>query len=176
MKYLVSIIAVVVLGVGAYLLLGQGSGPGTPPPATSQAPAASDKLPALTLQNYDGNDVALASFSGTPLIVNSWAVWCPFCRKELPDFAALQQEFPDIKVIAIDRQESSATAKGYSDELGVTGKLTFLLDPGDSFYRAIGGFTMPETLFVDKDGAVVFHKRGPLTLDEMKAAVDRYLR
>lgn len=175
MKYIPGIIiAVVVIAAGAYILVSQGGSPGTP--SASPAPGAAGKLPALTLKNYDGGDVALASFVGTPLIVNSWAVWCPFCRKELPDFAALQEAFPDIKVIAIDRQESVETAKSYSDELGVTGKLTFLLDPGDSFYRAIGGFTMPETLFVDKDGAVVFHKRGPLTLDEMKAAVERYLR
>ena len=46
--------------------------------------------------------------------------------------------------------------------------MIFLLDSSDSFYRSIGGFTMPETLFVDGGGNILLHKRGPMTLDEMR--------
>jgi len=135
-----------------------------------------ETLGALALTDYQGAAVNLADFAGKPLIVNSWAVWCPFCRKELPDFAALQRELGDrVAVISIDRQEKLAAAKGYTDELGITGDLLFLLDPSDSFYRAIGGFSMPETIFINTDGTIVFHKRGPLTLEEMRAAVAQYI-
>lgn len=169
MQYvLIVIAAIVVIAGGAYLL--SGGPPGGAAPAGEEETRGSH-VPALTFKDYDGNEVSLASFSGKPAVVNSWAAWCPFCRQELPDFAALQEEFPDIAVVAIDRAEPLSTAKRYSDELNVTGKLTLLLDPSDSFYKAIGGFTMPETLFVDKDGNVAFHKRGPMTLDEMRQKV-----
>lgn len=135
-----------------------------------------DRLASIELTDYAGNSVSLAEYRGKPLVINAWAAWCPFCRQELPDFAALQGEFADIAVIAIDRAESKDVAKGYTDQLGISEKMILLLDPGDGFYKNIGGFSMPETIFVDSHGAIVFHKRGPLTLDEMKAAVMQYLQ
>lgn len=132
-----------------------------------------DKAPDFTLEDYDGNEVSLADFSDKILILNSWATWCPFCVDELPDFGTLQEEFPDeIVVIAIDRAESLDKAKEFTDNLEVTDKYIFLLDPKDSFYQSIGGFAMPETLFVDSDLNIRVHKRGPLPLSEMRKNVE----
>ncbi len=139
--------------------------------------STSDQLPNVVLQEADGSDITLSSFIGKPLVVNSWAVWCPFCRQELPDFAALQKEFGDaVVVIAVDRGEPREKAKGYTDELGITNDMIFLLDPSDAFYKAIGGFSMPETIFVTATGDIALHKRGPMTLEEMREAVNQYLR
>jgi len=127
------------------------------------------KAPSVSLLDYKGNTVNSSDYFGKPMVINSWAAWCPFCRKELVDFAALQNEFKDeVVVIAIDRAESLETAKKYSDKLGVSESFIFLLDPGDSFYRSIGGFSMPETIFVDSEGNVRLHKRGPMELNEMR--------
>lgn len=131
--------------------------------------SATDKAPDFRLKNYEGSEVVLADFVGKNIILNSWAVWCPFCVEELKDFVKLEKELGDkITIVAIDRAESLTTAKGYTDDLGVTEELVFLLDPGDSFYRSIGGFSMPETLFVDGSGNILLHKRGPMKLDEMR--------
>lgn len=135
-----------------------------------------ERLSEFALTDYEGKVVHLADFTGKPLVVNTWAAWCPFCRKELPDFATLQKEFPSIVVIAIDRAEPLSSAKGYTDELGISDKMFFLLDSSDDFYKNIGGFSMPETIFVDSSGAIVFHKRGPMTLDEMRQAVAQYFK
>lgn len=139
-------------------------------------PIATEALPNLTFTDYEGNSVRLHDFIGTPLIVNSWAAWCPFCKRELKDFAAVQRELGEqAKFIAIDRAESLATAKRYSDELGVTQEMIFLLDPRDSFYQAIGGFSMPETIFVNARGEIVAHRRGPMDLSEVRERTQRLL-
>ncbi len=131
-----------------------------------------EKAPEFSLRDYSGATVNFSDFRGRNLIINSWAAWCPFCKKELSDFAAIQKEFGDkIVIIAIDRAEPLSVAKKYSDELEVTDKLIFLLDPGDSFYRSIGGFSMPETIFVDGEGNIRHHKRGPMELDEIRQRV-----
>ena len=94
--------------------------------------------------------------------------WYAFL-KELKDFADLQEEFKDqITVIAIDRAESLKTAKGFSDAQGITDKMVFLLDPEDSFYKTIGRFGMPETIFVNSEGEVTYHKVGFMDLKEMR--------
>lgn len=135
-----------------------------------------DRFSQITLTDYDGNTKSLGSWSGKMLVVNSWAVWCPFCVKELPDFASLQKAFPDeIAVIAIDRAESLEKVRGFTDELGISEDMIFLMDRKDDFYKTIGGFSMPETVFIDADGTVVFHKRGPMTFEEMKEQVEKLL-
>jgi len=144
----------------------------SPKPETSRL----GQVPKLDLKDYDGKTVSLVDFSGTPLAVNSWAAWCPFCLEELPDFATVQKEFEgQVVIVAIDRAESLDTAKEYSDERGVTEDLIFLLDPTDSFYEAIGGFSMPETIFVDREGDIQHHKRGPMDQDEIRQRVQALL-
>lgn len=130
------------------------------------------KAPNFSLQDYNGKTVSLADFPGKPLVINSWASWCPFCRQELPDFVTVQKELGDkIIFIAIDRAEPLSVAKQYSDQLGVSTDLVFLLDPGDSFYRDIGGFAMPETIFVDRQGRIRDHKRGPMSAAEIRERI-----
>lgn len=132
--------------------------------------------PSLLLKDYDGQEINLSDFRGKNAIINSWAGWCPFCVDELPDFAAIQKEFKDqVVVVAVNRAEPLETAKFFSDKVGVTGRLVLLLDPSDSFYQAIGGFSMPETIFTDKDGFIRFHKRGPMKLEELKRRMEELL-
>lgn len=132
--------------------------------------------PNFVLPDYAGNPVRFSDFEGKIAVINAWAVWCPFCRKELADFAALQKAFPDIAVIAVDRAESLEKAKTFTDSLGITHEMIFLLDPEDMFYRSIGGFSMPETIFTDKEGKIRFHKRGPMPFEEMKQEVEKIMR
>lgn len=134
-------------------------------------------VPHFSLKDYEGNVVTPNDFPGKILVINSWAVWCPFCVDELPDFRTLQEEFKDdIVVIAIDRDEPLKKAKAYTDAGGLTDTMVFLLDPKDSFYQSIGGFSMPETLFVDADGNIRIHKRGPMRFSEMKEKVNSILQ
>ena len=135
-----------------------------------------DTAPDFSLKDFEGNIVSLSDSVGKVRVINSWATWCPFCVKELADFAKLQEEFGDaIVVIAIDRDEPLRKVKDFTDTLGVTDRMTFLLDPKDSFYTSIGGFSMPETLFIDGDGKIRIHKRGPMTFEDMKEKVESIL-
>ena len=161
------IISAVVLVIVGWLLISN---------TQTESLTRADKAPDFSLQDYSGKTVSLADFTGKPVVINSWAAWCPFCRKELLDFAAAQKEFGDkVIIIAVDRAESRDTAKRYTDELGVTEGMIFLLDPSDGFYQSIGGFSMPETIFVDKNGNIVDHKRGPMDINEIRERVKKII-
>lgn len=134
------------------------------------------RAPDFALKDYDGKTVQFADFAGKPLVINSWAAWCPFCKKELSDFAAVQKEFGErVVIVAIDRAEPLQVAKGFTDAAEISDEMIFLLDPEDSFYRAIGGFSMPETIFVDSDGNIRDHKRGPMDLREMRERIQKLI-
>ena len=136
-----------------------------------------DRIPEFSLPDFSGNNVSLASLAGKNLVINSWAIWCPFCVDELPDFVSAQKEFGDrVLIIPIDRAESTKRQKDFLAGLGIdTNDLLFLTDKGDRFYRDIGGFSMPETLFVNEDGFIVEHKRGTMNLEEIRRKINNLL-
>lgn len=175
-------VGIVVIVGGIFFLQSSPSNPavGDEPSGEGEVPAQQvsekDLVPDLTFKDYNGNDVSLRGLQGKPLVVNSWASWCPFCINELPDFAQVQKEFGDeIVIIAIDRAESLSLSKSYTDDLQVTNDILFLLDPKDTFYREINGFSMPETIFVDRDGIIQDHKRGPMTAEEIRERLQKIL-
>ncbi|MBI2633850.1 MAG: TlpA family protein disulfide reductase [Parcubacteria group bacterium] len=171
---------VVLVLLGLFLIFRQGPAPASPTTEITQGEESASRsltrAPEFKLQDYSGKTVSLSDFSRKPLVINSWAAWCPFCREELKDFSTVQEELRDnVVIIAVDRAEPLAVAKQYTDELGVTGELVLLLDPNDSFYRSIGGFSMPETIFVDANGNIQFHKRGPMPLSEIRLRISKLL-
>lgn len=175
-KFILPVVGITALVIISVLIFSSGRSPKVN--QTSQQPSVHQTPKALNfqLQDYNGTMVKPSDFTGKALVINSWAAWCPFCKKELQDFAALQKEFRDnVVIIAIDRAEPLEVAKRYSDELGVMNELVFLLDPEDSFYQSIGGFSMPETIFVDAQGFIRAHKRGPMELDEMRQKIQSIL-
>ncbi len=173
---LVGAVVISVLVGGWVVLRGNEVGIGDIDETNEKVEGEGDKVPEFALKDYEGRVVSLDDFAGKPLVINSWAVWCPFCLEELDDFAAVQRELKDeVVIIAIDRAEPLATVKKFTDEIGVSDDLVFLLDPSDSFYTAMGGFAMPETLFVRADGTIDFHKRGPMKREEILERIKRLI-
>ncbi len=116
-------------------------------------------VPDLVFYDYEGKEVRLADTRGKFLVISSWASWCPLCMDEIPNFYKLQERFGDkLTVILVNRGEDIKVASGTLE----------VLDPSDSFYKAIKGFSIPETIFVDKEGFIVMHKRGPMNFEELK--------
>lgn len=176
-KFLVVIGIIIVAAVGWFVLFRTGKNQAPSPTSQATPNVEEGKAPDFHLQDYNGKTISLADFAGKPIVINSWASWCPFCRQELPDFATVQKELGDkVIIIAIDRQESLATAKSYTDAQGTSNSLIFLLNPNDSFYKSIGGFSMPETIFVDKSGNIVDHKRGPMDVNEIRQRIKKIIQ
>ena len=128
-----------------------------------------NKSVSFTLADYDGNPVRSSDYRGKVIIAMFWAAWCPTCKKELTDLGTLQKEFPDdVAVIAINRAEPISEARPYSDALDLQGSVMFAVDPDDAFFKTVGGYAMPETLFIGKNGDIVSHERDVLSLDKLR--------
>lgn len=176
--WIVAAAALLTIGVLGVLAFTRSDNAGPPADRAGDMSSTADTRPSLgpvpdfSFPDYEGNLVTKSDLIGRPAVLNVWATWCPFCVDELPHFAAVQQEFGDqVTIVAINRAEPVARARSFTDELGISDQLIWLMDSHDSFYRAIGGFSMPETLFVNANGDIVKHKRGPLTEDQLRAEV-----
>lgn len=122
-----------------------------------------------------GNVVHIRDFRGKPLVVNSWATWTPFSQTELPLLAQYAERYKnDIHVLAINRMESAGVVRSYMSTFAIPDTITILLDPMDTFYTAVSGYAMPETVLYDADGNIVHHIRGTISvqkLDELLATL-----
>lgn len=160
MKFVIGIVVVLLIAIFGVLYFSNGVEGAT--------------VPSVALEEHEGGEVDLSSESGLK-IINSWATWCPFCVEEVPDFVALQEEFQGVEVVLVNRGEDKGKVEEFlvSRRVGLE-DLRFIQDDTDAFYNAVGGFSMPETLFV-KDGVVLFHKRGVMKLDEMRELTEKLI-
>lgn len=168
------IIAVVVIGIVAVTRDRQPQGPVTPTGEVGRG--LGDTARDFQVKDYEGAEVKLSDFRGQPVVLNFWATWCPFCVDELPLFVTVQEGFDNSYVtLAVDRAEKLERAKSYTDDLGISDKLKFVIDDSDRIYLDYGGFSMPYTVFIDKDGVIKDIKQGPLTEAELKSKLTKIL-
>lgn len=139
---------------------------------TGQKPDTFREEYGLVLYDYGGEKVRMSGFRNKIMVAYAWASWCPYCMGELENLARLKEIYgDDVQVVAVNRAEPLAAARGYTDQLSKSAGVVFLLDPQDSFFKSIGGYAMPETVFIDDRGKVIFHQRGPMKFEEVSQKV-----
>lgn len=131
-------------------------------------------LPPVTVLDEAGGSVSLVDLvADRPAMIALWASWCPFCKDEFLKLKAMKEEFGDaLTVVAVNRGESAdAVAKsGAASELGA--RVVVVRDVDDALYVAVGGFSMPEMIFVDKDGKITRQWRGPIREEELRRHIE----
>ncbi len=109
----------------------------------------------FTLKDLDGNDVKLADYRGKVVVLDFWATWCGPCKKEIPTFKQLQEnygEHPNFALITIVNDSGSVDEiREFIDEYSLN--YTVILGERQIIEDfAIVGF--PTTLVLNKDGGV----------------------
>lgn len=136
---------------------------------------APEGLLGFPVTTADGSDAILADFTGSPLVVNYFAAWCPPCRAELPTFSQVSSEVADdgVQFLGISRDIDETTWKSLIAETGVSFPTVFE-GSGEGSFEAVGATGMPTTLFLRSDGTVADVFSGLLpesTLREKVAAL-----
>jgi peroxiredoxin len=111
----------------------------------------------LKLKDLSGVEQSLESLKGRIVILNFWATYCIPCRKEMPDLAALQNEFAafGVQVIGVstDDLEDRAKVVQFVRET----KVNFPIWMGGSSQHmmrfGLGG-ALPGTVVIDREGNV----------------------
>ena len=151
------------------------SGANIPKLGDAPPPDKAFALPPATLEGFGGGEeVNLADFRGTPMIVNFWATWCAPCVKEMPEFQAAATEFGDkVQFLGINVEDAPSNAEPYVQRLGIEYPLA--IDPRREFYRELGNIGMPTTLLVDAEGIVRYRHTGPLDRAQLKELLRTHL-
>jgi peroxiredoxin len=140
----------------------------TPPPVGVTVGA---RAPDLALQDLAGETVRLSDYRGQPVLINFWAVWCTFCRVELPEMQAVYDAYQEqgFVILAVDVMDAGSEVQEYADELELT--FPILLDLEAEVIRSYRVRGLPTSYFVDQDGVIMGRQLGPIDA----AWMERYL-
>jgi thiol-disulfide isomerase/thioredoxin len=129
---------------------------------TSGSASVGAAAPVVNMVAFNGEPITLAQFEGTPVVLNFWATWCPFCVAEMPDFESVNQAADgQVQFIGVNIQDDAGAADDLAVETGVSYLLT--RDPRGVVYSAFGGVAMPTTVFIGADGVLDEVVTGALT-------------
>ncbi len=117
--------------------------------------------PSWQLKDLEGKSVKLADFKGKVVVLNFWATWCPPCRREIPDFVALQKQYADkgLVIIGVSLDEGGASVvKPFAKKMGINYPVVM----GDQkTIAAYGGVqVVPTTFIIDKTGKLAAQHEG----------------
>ena len=130
----------------------------------------------LTLKDMFGVDQRLSSLRGRIVILNFWATWCGPCKKEMPDLAAIQNQYAAFGV-----QVVGASADTMAEVKAVR---QFVKDASINFPIWLGATTeqmaqfglgpaLPGTAIIGRDGKIVALFPGVITQEEIKKHLDK---
>lgn len=131
----------------------------------AHAPGVGAKAPAFTLRRLDGpGKVSLASYRGKPVVLNFWASWCQPCKTEAKvlerDWASYRNR--GVVFLGVDDKDFATDARRFVAAHGLT--FPMLQDGSGNVTGSYGISQVPETYVVSREGRIVAHLAGPLTV------------
>ncbi len=153
-----------------YLHPAQKDGSGNPGP-TSRPVQTLDSLPEFSLPDLQGRQRHSSQWAGKLLVLNFWATWCPPCRKEIPDFMALQDELGTKGLqfvgIAIDQAEA---VREFAENQGINYPALIGDERSIELSRRLGNRFqgLPFSAIFDRQGKLIHTQAGQLHPDTIR--------
>ena len=129
--------------------------------------------------NKNGDEVRLSGFKGEkPVVVNFWASWCPPCKAEMPYFEKAIEEYGDqVEFLMVNvtdgMRETVEKADEFIKEAGYTMDIVYDsdLDASSTYFVQ----SIPRTLFVNKNGELVFDQVGMISEELLKTNIEKII-
>jgi len=109
----------------------------------------------LTQQLY-----ALPAHPAQPTLVHFWATWCPVCRAEQSNIAAIAHDHPNTITVAMNSGLTNEV-KRYMQEQGID--FPTVNDPDGSISETWGVHAVPASFIIAPDGKIQFVEVGYTT-------------
>lgn len=139
-----------VMGAGSFLAIRAD----TLRPALPGDSLADVRLPWISVRPTDPRGALhLPSLKGEVLILDFWASWCPPCRREIPELAALAETYRGrVRIIGVNREPRNRSAAERA-LAGAAPGFVSVLDT-QNLARKMGVQSLPTTYVIDRDGRI----------------------
>ncbi len=132
----------------------------------------------LTLLNGEETTFWQLAELGKPVVINSFASWCPPCQAEMPEFIEASEEYKgEVTFIFFDsfdgERETEETLNAFAQEY-FNDDTICVIDPGYISYLFKSN-SLPTTILLDKEGTPVNGYQGMVSKDTLVTAIEQLL-
>jgi thiol-disulfide isomerase/thioredoxin len=126
------------------------------------------------LPGLDGQEFALSTLKGRPVVVNFWATWCAPCVQEMPHLDAMSKERPEIAFVGIGIDTAQNIAQ-FVAKLPVSYQLLVAGHAGIALVRELGNNAggLPFTLLFDAKGSIFDSILGQVEPTDLRSRIER---
>jgi thiol-disulfide isomerase/thioredoxin len=129
------------------------------PPVQATPTPLPDELLNAALTTLDGKSLRLSDLKGKVVILNMWATWCGPCRREIPDFIKIQEDYKGrgVEVLGITSEDERNTAeqvKEFVKEFKINYKVVLIDEAGWASFLA-PRYSIPQTYVLGQDGRLL---------------------
>ena len=126
----------------------------TQPKATVAAGQLGSRLPEFVLTDFQGNKISSADLRGKVVLIDIWATWCQPCKKEMPGYQKLFDQYGLRGFAAVglksDIMMDTEDPIKFAKEIGVHYPLA---RASAEIVRRFGGIEgLPTTFIYDRQG------------------------
>jgi thiol-disulfide isomerase/thioredoxin len=146
--------------------------------AEREAQEAIGREAELKLKDLFGTEQTLSQYKGRIIILNFWATFCEPCRKEMPDLAAIQNEYAALGLQVIGASTDEAADRPKVLQFIKETKVNFPIWMGATaadMTRFGLGEALPGTVVIDKNGKIVKVISGVVNVADLKKQIDSML-
>lgn len=145
------------------------------PDSTAQSNQELTLAPDITIYDLDGNSYKLSDFRGKPVVVNFWSSNCGPCKKEMPEFEVMYQQYGDeIQFLMVNITDgywdTIDSASSFIEDSGYTFPVYYDTDNNASY--AYGVSALPTTYFIDAEGHGIAYAMGAIDKDTLLKGID----
>jgi len=132
----------------------------------------------LSLKDLTGIDQRLSAYRGRIVVLNFWATWCVPCKQEMPDLAAIQNEYAAFGVQVVGASADQLADRAKVLEFIKQTKINFPVWMGattEDMKRFGVGPGLPATVVIGRDGLVAALHYKVIQQAQLKKEIDKLL-
>ncbi len=130
----------------------------------------------FTAVKVDKNEFKFSSLKGKVILLNFWAVDCPFCKMQIPVLVELYKGYKDegLEVVGVCLKGESLV-KSFAETMSINYTLVFANREIESKYQGYARF-IPTTLVIDRQGNIVEKYVGYTSKETIEKEIKEFLQ
>jgi thiol-disulfide isomerase/thioredoxin len=127
-----------------------------------------EPAPKFHAKTMTGEKFNNASVKGSALLLQFWATWCPYCKRDQPAVDAMAEEFASkgLIVLAVDVRESRSKVERYLANSPRAAKIVLMDDTNLAAVFEAKGF--PLYVLIDQNGKIAGIHKGAAGEDGLR--------
>jgi thiol-disulfide isomerase/thioredoxin len=134
---------------------------------------ADTPAPQFNLRSLDGQTFSNSSLSGNIVLLQFWATWCPYCKRDQAAVDAIQSEYSGkgVVVVAVDVGEDESIVRQYLQKNPRA--CSVALDERNAVAGRFGMDGVPHYVVIDRSGNVVAVRSGAVGQQGLRNMLSR---